>query len=336
MSYLSRRSAKWAGLSATIVSLLLLSVVTRSDAQTSETITFAAIGDFGVDDEYHDVVAEMMHEWNPDFIITLGDNRYEEDYDEVIGEEYCDYLSGVESGDECSGGNSAENRFFPSLGNHDYNDGGGLGEYLDYFDLPGNERYYDFVEGPVHFFVLDSGDSSSDGEIDQTQAEWVQNGLENSTADWQIVYFHHAAYSSGEHGSNSGMQKDFAEWGADAVIGAHDHVYERIFQDDIVYFVNGLGGKSLYDFRRQVDGSQYQYNSGYGAMRIVASSSEITFEFRGLDGGDGEVLDTYTIEAGEEPPTTTTTASTTTTTESTTTTIESTTTTRGRPCRHRC
>ena len=35
---------------------------------------------------------------------------------------------------------SVENRFFASLGNHDYSDGAGVTAYLDYFDLPGNER----------------------------------------------------------------------------------------------------------------------------------------------------------------------------------------------------
>ena len=29
--------------------------------------------------------------------------------------------------------------------------------------LPGNERYYDFVQGPVHFFVIDSDQNEPDG-----------------------------------------------------------------------------------------------------------------------------------------------------------------------------
>ena len=51
-------------------------------------------------------------------------------------------------------------------GNHDYNDGGGINEYLNYFTLPGtgvastntsgNERYYDFIQDDVHFFMIDS------------------------------------------------------------------------------------------------------------------------------------------------------------------------------------
>ena len=48
-----------------------------------------------------------------------------------------------------------------------------MNEYLDYFTLPGagiaasdtsgNERYYDFVQGPVQFFVIDSQGALNNG-----------------------------------------------------------------------------------------------------------------------------------------------------------------------------
>ena len=50
---------------------------------------------------------------------------------------------------------STVNRFFPSLGNHDlYTDN--ANPYFNYFELPGNERYYDFIHGNVHCFVINS------------------------------------------------------------------------------------------------------------------------------------------------------------------------------------
>ena len=55
------------------------------------------------------------------------------------------------------------------LGNHDVNADGGHA-YLDYFTLPGNRRYYDFIAGPVHFFALDSDSRKPDGvSVDSTQ-----------------------------------------------------------------------------------------------------------------------------------------------------------------------
>jgi hypothetical protein len=119
--------------------------------------------------------------------------------------------------------------------------------YLQYFDLPpgqGRERYYDFVRGDVHFFALDSDHREPDGvTVDSKQAQWLKRELRKSTAKWQIVYFHHAPYSSGKHFPGSEQLRwPFKEWGADIVLAAHDHIYERVERDGVVYLVNGLGG----------------------------------------------------------------------------------------------
>ncbi|MGI9597441.1 MAG: metallophosphoesterase family protein [Acidimicrobiales bacterium] len=305
-----RASARrWVAPTVVFVAFVFSLFAPGSGAQ-EPTITFAALGDFGADSGNHTAVADMMDRWNPDFIITVGDNRYDvADYDPVIGRRYCDYLTGVEPGPNCSGGNSQTNRFFPALGNHDYNDGNGIGDYLDYFSLPGNERNYDYVRGPVHFFVVDSGRW---GSIDPSQADWLRTGLQGSTSPWQIVYFHHSAYSSAQHGSNQNMQLDYAGWGADAVLSGHDHHYERIERDGIVYFVNGLGGRSIYGIAAPIPGSRVRYNADYGAMRITAGPSELTFEFRAVDGDDGQLIDSHTI-TNDGSPTTSTTLPTTTT-----------------------
>ncbi|MEW6999328.1 PKD domain-containing protein, partial [Colwelliaceae bacterium BS250] len=254
------------------------------------SIVFAALGDFGDGSNAEADVASMVNGWLPDFIITAGDNRYGSDsYDEVVGQFYCDFLTDVSSGNFCDGGNSSINAFFPTLGNHDYSDGGGVDEYLSYFSLPGvgittnntsgSETYYDFVDGPVHFFALDSDLAQRNSANMNAQKSWLQALLATSTSPWQVVYFHHAAYSSSDHGSYPLMQWDFADWGVDAVISGHDHVYERINQDDILYFVNGLGGRSLYSFGSPVAGSQVRYNGDHGAMRITASAEQMQFEF---------------------------------------------------------
>ncbi|MCP4964015.1 MAG: alkaline phosphatase, partial [bacterium] len=285
---------RWTPLVALFVVAATLGAASGTEAQIS-TITFASFGDFGEDDTEHDEVAAMINSWSPDFIITQGDNRYDDEnptFDDIVGQRYCDYLAGVQSGPYCDGGTATENRFFPSTGNHDYLDGGGIGEYLEYFDLPGNELYYDFVKGPVHFFVMDSGPT---GSFDATQQNWVQSGLQSSTAPWQVVSFHHAPYSSGEdHGSTANTQIDFAAWGADAVIAAHDHTYERLENDGIVYFVNGLGGRSQDNFGPTVAGSQFRYNDAYGAMRVTASLSSMILEFWAVVAGEAQLIDSHT------------------------------------------
>lgn len=266
-----------------------------------QAIVFGVIGDFGTNDDRQADVAAEIATWNLDFIITVGDNRYSShSMDTVIGKYYCDFLEGVQSGSRCAGNNSPINAFFPTLGNHDYRDGGGVDEYLEYFDLPGNgiqttgtsgsERYYDFIQGPVHFFAIDSEGTSA-----STQRAWLEAGLTTSTTPWKVVFFHHPPYSSSSrHGSQELMQWPFAEWGADVVIAGHDHIYERIERDGILYFVNGLGGRTFYEIGSPVSGSQLRYNQDNGAMRVRASDSQMAFEFITRT---GKVVDSRTISA---------------------------------------
>jgi len=280
-----------------------------SERADSTSVLFAAFGDFGSNNSNEQAVADLVHSWNPDFIVTTGDNSYDSTpIDDNIGKYYSDFI-----GDYVGsyGPGSPTNRFFPSVGNHDYTDGGGITAHYNYFTLPGNERYYDFVQGPVHFFVIDSNPAGigsppapGDGRSDSsTQAVWLQAGLGASTSPWKIVYMHHPPYSSATtHGSEVEMQWPYEEWGATAVFAGHDHVYERIIRDDnsdgidFGYFTTGAGGRSLYGFGTPVAGSQVRYNSDYGSMLITASDTEITYEFWSVAGG-GTLIDTYTMTA---------------------------------------
>ncbi len=260
-----------------------------------ETVRFAVIGDYGSGSRNASSVAEMVLGWNPDFIITTGDNNYPtgaaETIDRSVGQFYHDFIYPY-TGDYGVGADS--NRFFPVLGNHDVDTA--LGQpYLDYFVLPGNERYYDFVAGPVHLFALNSDWREPDGiSSASTQAEWLENGLASSIAPWKLVYMHVPPYSSGPHGSGVALRWPYQEWGATAVLSGHNHHYERVMIDGFPYFVNGAGGGGLYRFSTIVEGSVVRYNANYGAMRVTASADTITFEFYSIADG-GTLIDTYSI-----------------------------------------
>jgi hypothetical protein len=257
------------------------------------SVKFAVIGDFGQDGVAEADVAALVHGWQPDIIITVGDDNYPsgaaDTIDANIGKYYHDYIFPY-NGTYGSGADS--NRFFPTLGNHDWYTTNAQ-PYLDYFILPGNERYYDFVWGPVHFFALDSDEHEPDGfNAGSAQAAWLQQGLAVSTSPWNIVYMHHPPYSSGMHGSTAWMQWPFATWGADAVLAGHDHLYERLLVDGIPYFTDGAGGNGLYNFVTVLPQSQFRYNANYGAMLVSASETEMLFEFYNRV---GELVDSYRV-----------------------------------------
>jgi hypothetical protein len=268
---------------------------TPAPSPTPAPVRFAVIGDYGSGDQNAAAVASLVQGWSPDFVITVGDNNYPSGagatIDDNIGQFYHEYIHPYTG---TYGEGASVNRFFPTLGNHDW-DTPGAGPYLDYFSLPGNERYYDFVWSPVHFFALDSDSREPDGvNASSTQADWLQARLAAASEPWKIIYMHHPPYSSGLHGSITWMRWPFQDWGASAVLSGHDHTYERIQIDAFPYFVNGLGGGARYFFGIPVEGSQVRYNADYGAMLVEATAEAITFQFITQA---GEIVDTFTLFA---------------------------------------
>ncbi|MEJ2193594.1 MAG: lectin-like protein [Ignavibacteriaceae bacterium] len=277
-------------INVTVILLILFISPVFSQSQ----IHFAVIGDFGKAGSDELAVSELVKSWNPDFIVTVGDNNYESGsastIDENIGQYYHEFIFPY-VGTYGKGAN--KNKFFPSPGNHDWR-ADSLTPYRDYFELPNNERYYDFIVGNVHFFMLDSDGDEPDGNSSSSiQANWFYNKISTSSSTWKIVCLHHPPYSSGRHGSNSNMQQwDFPQTGATTVIAGHDHTYERIEKDGFTYFVNGLGGKSLYNWGSIVSGSQMRYNDNYGAMLVDAYTDSIVFKFIDIN---NDTIDSYSI-----------------------------------------
>jgi tartrate-resistant acid phosphatase type 5 len=257
------------------------------------SVVFAVIGDYGVDSANALRVARLVAGWNPDFIVTTGDNNYPsggaDTIDANIGKRYARYIGNYKG---TYGAGSETNRFWPAPGNHDWL-AEGLRPYLDYFTLPGNERYYDVARGLVHLFAVDSAPNEPDGiTSDSVQARWLQSKLAASRACFKVVYFHHPAYSSSSvHGSTLAMRWSFAAWGADAVLAGHDHVYERLDVDGIPYLTVGLGGASLYGFAESLPGSTTRFNGDFGAVRVTVDRSSMTFDF--VDAG-GHTIDSDT------------------------------------------
>jgi len=278
-----------------IIQVLFLSS-TLLYSQSPGRIRFGVIGDYGNAGQPESDVANLVKGWNPDLIITTGDNNYElgaaSTIDQNIGQYYHEFIFPYAG---TYGQGDTVNRFFPSLGNHDWNTPGAA-PYLNYFTLPGNERYYEFVRGPVHFFAIDSDGREPDGNSStSTQGNWLKARLAASTARWKMVYMHHPPYSSGSvHGSTSVMQWPFRQWGATAVLAGHDHTYERLIKDSLVYFVNGLGGRSIYSFGTPIAGSVRRYKDDYGAMLVEASADSIMFRFITRTGA---VIDSFTVRA---------------------------------------
>jgi tartrate-resistant acid phosphatase type 5 len=273
--------------------------ITASPSDCGDGMRFAVIGDYGQAGQPEADVAAMIDRWGVDSIVTAGDNNYmdgaAETIDANIGQYYHAYIAPYYGSYGTGAGVSAsDNRFFPALGNHDWYTPDAQ-PYFDYFTLPGNERYYTVRRGPIEFFILNTDKNEPDGyAVDSAQAQWLRDQLAVSDAPWQIVVLHYPPYSSSaRHGSDRTVQWPFAAWGADAVIAGHDHLYERLQENGIPYFVNGAGGKDLYPFKPwSVSGSVVRYNQDYGAQLINATAQCVNLSFLSRS---NQVIDSVTL-----------------------------------------
>lgn len=153
---------------------------------------------------------------------------------------------------------------FGAVGNHELTGSPDLPDgyqlYCDLLCLPGNERYYSFDYGMVHFVVLDSNGHHRLGDA---QYLWAEQDLLNADAPWKVVVFHHPIYTSGAHASKLDMRATYAPLLAradvDLIVSGHDHNYqltrpilhldEPAQKHPYVQLVSGGAGGGLYSVR---------------------------------------------------------------------------------------
>lgn len=283
-----------------------LSFKTAPPADSTAPFTFLAFGDFGRDSNSQRRLRDQMLRDTFSFVLTTGDNAYRDgtydQFDQKVFQVYGDIFK--------------RSAIFPTLGNHDYHDNDGA-PYLDLFDLPGNagspeaiERYYSFDYGDAHFVGLDSNIllNAAGSAASTDMLDWLRNDLGQTTRRWKIVAFHHPAYSTGKHGSNSRVQAGLVpileEFGVDLVLTGHDHIYQRthplragqvtpVEKGGIVYIVSGAGHQASYTCS-QAGWSAVEYCSeAYGLYsRITVNRDSLRVE--AVD-EEGNIKDHYLI-----------------------------------------
>ncbi len=271
----------------------------------ADSVVFAQIGDFGFAGTAEQKVSELVKSWNPDFIVSVGDNNYYEGKLTTaaanITNYYGDYIYNYDAPEEfqCKGRAFEErfNRFFPTPGNHDANNQDGLVPYYNFFTLPHNEIYYKVIWGPVTLYSINTTQS----DITQ-QVQWLQQETAASSTPFNIVFLHHPPFSAGPHGNHSYTQLPFDAMNIDLVFSGHDHIYERLVKDgeeDVCYIVNGLGGKATsgFDTGRLEPGvnNVFCYGTDYGAVKVVVTPSRLSMAFYTISSPDVPI-DEYEIQ----------------------------------------
>jgi len=182
-------------------------------------------------------------------------------------------------------------RFVPriraALGNHDYNTGTAAAS-VGLFHLPAN-GWYSYRLGAWHVVVLNSNCDEVGGcGSGSPQWRWLRADLAASRARCTLAYWHHARFSSGDHGSDTATAAFWdllARAKADVVLQGHDHDYERFAPlKGIRSFVVGTGGKDLRPFRMVRRGSVVRNAGTWGVLRLTLRPSGYDWRFMPVAG----------------------------------------------------
>jgi acid phosphatase type 7 len=178
----------------------------------------------------------------------------------------------------------------PVAGNHEY-DSPLATPYYEYFGFnagPPGVGYYSYNLGNWHVLALNSnlpvGRSSAQGA-------WLRNDLAANSTRCTLAYWHFPLFSSSKHG-NIEMMRDFwrilYDAGADVVLSAHDHVYERFAPQTpdgaadpmrgIREFVVGTGGAPPYPFVDVKENSEARLST-VGVLKLSLKAGGYDWNF---------------------------------------------------------
>jgi hypothetical protein len=250
---------------------------TNPDSGTVMPIRVWAIGDFGKGNTEQAQVRESYLNYSgnteTNVWMWMGDNVYNDGLFEEYRTKVFDSVSGYKN-------IMSYMPFMPCPGNHDYNSISPVtspkpplqhtGPYYDIVDVPtqgeaggvasGNELYYSYNYGNVHFISMNSEIGSLFTAADDWTGvrlfgtftgsqftQWLHADLQANRQPWVIAYFHQPPFTDGSHESTAfyevfmkAMRVNFApileQYGVDLVVCGHTHVYERS------YLLNGFYG----------------------------------------------------------------------------------------------
>lgn len=264
------------------------------EAPPKGSVRVVAVGDISCDPGFEpgdpsiecqdEATADLTSRRDPDVVIGLGDLQYEagelEDFESTWTQRwgrFDDILS-------------------PVPGNHEYKTEDAAG-YRDYFDAQeGADLRYAEDIGAWRVYFLDSDCDVIDCE---EQAQWLSDDLAANPTACTAIATHHARWSSGDHGSQvmtNPLWVAASEGGVDLALSGHDHSYERFARLDVDgqpvaddeeggtrQFVVGTGGRSLYELKDPIAGSEAGVDGSFGVLDLTLNPTGYDWEFVDVD-----------------------------------------------------
>jgi len=261
-------------------------------AGTDGPSVVVAAGDIAECKNEEDTATARLVEDVDGTVLTLGDNAYP--------------LGTSEQFADCYGPTWGrfKGRTKPAIGNHEYYTEGADG-YFGYFGEAAGDPdkgYYSYDLGDWHVVALNSNCEEIGGcGEDAPQVRWLESDLrDNEDQACTLAYFHHPLFTSGEYRPGTPKVKSLWETlhaaGADVVLSAHDHNYQRFAPQDpdgradprrgIRQFVVGTGGaEENYAMEEPPIGNTEAYNDDTdGVLKLTLRATSYNWDFLPVEG----------------------------------------------------
>ncbi len=211
-----------------------------------DKLVFAALGDSRTFPQDWNRVADAVVRAKPGFTVFVGDMVNEGRVDHQWDKEYFagpkEYFATIP--------------YYPIIGNHEQN----CPLFLEMFKTPNSTKNWSQIIGTVLLIGID-------GEMDWSPGSeltrWLEDTLKRSKARFIFLATHYPAWSSGAHGgvNSQGTPHEkgarqaretimplLAKYNAAAMIGGHDHFYERSEPENgVTMIITGGAGAPLRD-----------------------------------------------------------------------------------------
>lgn len=251
---------------------------------------FAVLGDYGAGTPQQLTIAKLMEQYQPDFVLTTGDNAYQDGRASEYRKNIFPYYLPMHL--DSSMKLMQTTPFYMLMGNHDIHSRDlskfpdGLA-YFYYNDLPLNapltaltlpvsgnsdqvaafkkinkSKYpnmlnYSFDHGNVHITCLDA--NLYNNPVDPVLLQWLAEDIGKSKADWKIVAYHHPPFnSSTAHYTDQHMRllaPFLEELKVDLVLNGHVHNYQRTVPLRFTPQINEAGDRYVVGPTGEINGS---------------------------------------------------------------------------------
>lgn len=263
----------------------------------AETIFF--IGDDGTTREARQTLNKNIYRAKPDYVIGCGDHSYETGSVSDVSTKLLNYWNSYR----------LARKFFAVPGNHDLDTANGEAFFQALLQAP--TRYFKVATSHVDIYCCNSGIKTNGTQIEpdnldeatiteSRQMRWLKERLSESRTNrrFAVVVWHHPPYTSSAsyYPGIAAMQNiPLQQWGANALVCGHAHLYERLVKDGFPYFISGVGSDDRFHSVNSTL-SPYSYvtiTQKVGFLKMVANPLSLRFSFVDINNTE---YDSFTID----------------------------------------